>query len=240
MTTRKQQRLATMRAVIAKNRSLHVKAAAELLGVSEMTVRRDIQENAAEFDYLGGHIVLVNDPAHRQPYDLGLAFDRNKSAKRAACEHCLPLIQSADTIFVDCGTTLVHLIDLLPDDLTITVVCYALNVVDRVVRKPNLKLVLIGGEYHAETASFSLLKDDTAFSTLSFNIGFFSAAGLDVTLGASCSSFHEAIQKRAAMDRSLQKILVIDSSKTGQTRAAKFADMREFDQIYTENGPLNL
>ena len=240
MSNRKQNRLTKLRALIDEHVSLHIKDAAEKLDVSEMTVRRDVSENAHLFVYLGGHIVTADKHSRRTPYDLGIATDIREAEKQRACQHCLPLIENQDIIFVDCGTTLIHLIDLLPGDVDITVVCYALNVADRAIRKPNIKLVLVGGEYHAPTASFSGLGAETMFGELAIGAGFFSAAGLDQKLGATCSSFAEAIQKRAAMACTKQKILVMDSAKIGKVHPARYADVEHFDVILTEYGPFNL
>ena len=240
MSNRKQNRLTKLKALIDEHISLHIKDAAEMLDVSEMTVRRDVSENAHLFVYLGGHIVTADKHSRRTPYDLGIAADIRDAEKQRACEHCLPLIKDQDIIFVDCGTTLIHLIDLLPADVDMTVVCYALNVADRAIRKPNIKLVLVGGEYHAPTASFSGLGTDAMFAELAIGAGFFSAAGLDHNLGATCSSFAEAIQKRAAMACTKQKILVIDSAKIGKVHPARYADVEHFDVILTENGPFKL
>lgn len=229
----KQSRISHLKQLISENRSLHVKSAAEALGVSEMTIRRDIRDHPNDFYALGGHIVAANSPA---PYDLGRAVDLNKTAKMDACKHCLPHINAGDTIFIDCGTTLVHLVDMLPDDLPVSVICYALNVVDRAIRKPNIKLVLIGGEYHSETASFGLLQNDHTYDTLAINTAFLSAAGVNEKLGATCSSFNEAAQKRAAMQRAQKSVLVVDESKFGESSAAKFADASGFDLTISENG----
>lgn len=238
MVSRKEKRLALLRSAILEHSSLHIKDAAELLDVSEMTVRRDIRENPQDFDYFGGHIVQANNHLGRTPYDLGSAAEINDDEKRRACANCLSYIKPKDTIFVDCGSTLVHLVDLLPADIEITLVCFALNIADRAIRKPNVKLVLIGGVYQPATASFSALHANTMFEGMAISTAFMSAAGLDPKLGATCTTFREAIQKRAAMSKSHKHILVVDESKIGKIQPACFGQTNEFDLIVTENGVL--
>jgi len=143
-------------------------------------------------------------------------------------------------IFVDCGTTLAHLVSALPNDMDLTLICYALNIADLAIRKPNVHLILIGGVYHPTTASFYPMQEDPILSNIAINTAFFSAAGLDFRLGATCTTFHEAAIKRSAMQRAQQKVLVVDSSKIGQLRTARFADAAEFDHIFTEAGPLDI
>lgn len=240
MSERKKTRLAKLRDAVSEHNSLHVKDAAEMLDVSEMTVRRDLRDNPGEFDYFGGHIVLTNGGSSLAPYDLGRATELFESEKKAACKHCLQYIRPKDTIFVDCGTTLVHLVNMLPNDAELTLACFALNIADQAIRKPNIKLVLIGGIYQPATASFSPIQPETSFEGLAFNVGFFTAAGLDRKLGATCMTFREAIQKRAAMSKAHKSILVTDSSKIETVRPACFGQVDEFDFILTEKGVIDL
>ena len=237
MVSRKQNRLDRLAGLISEHSSMHIKDAAEKLNVSEMTVRRDIRDNVDLFNYLGGHIVPANQLSRRTPYDLCLAADLHEQEKRQACHQCLPFAITENVIFVDCGTTLSHLVDLIPQEIEITVVCNALNIADRAVRKPNMTLILMGGEYHAATSSFYGLGAESMFSQLGISTGFFSAAGVDARLGATCSHHNETKPKQAAMAAAKRRILVIDSSKFSKVLPARYASIDEFDLILTERGP---
>lgn len=233
---RKDARLQLLQRAVARDGAMHVRAAADLLGVSEMTVRRDLRDGSGSLQFLGGHIVLSQEVVRRAPYDLSAAADINQPAKRAACAACLPLVRAEDTLFVDCGTTLPHLVALLPDDMELTVICYALNIADMVVRKPNIRLVLLGGAYHPPTASFYPTEEDKTLEAYAITRAFMSAAGVDERLGVSCTTFREAALKRAAMARAQSRVLVADRSKFGQVQAASFAALTDFEHIASESG----
>ena len=47
---------------------------------------------------------------------------------------------------------------------------------------------------------------------------------------------YEVVTKKAALESSLQKILVADSSKFGQVRPGYFAELEEIDEIVTDDG----
>ncbi|MBP0484413.1 DeoR family transcriptional regulator [Sagittula salina] len=234
--SRKEARLQQLQDAVTTSGSLHVRDAAEMLDVSEMTVRRDIREVPEILQFLGGHIVLSQDSARRAPYDLTEAAAENEAAKRAACAACLPLIRAEETLFLDCGTTLTHLIEMIPNDLEVTIICYALNIADAVVRRPNLQLVLLGGVYHPQTASFYPVEEDRTLEAYAINHAFMTAAGIDDRLGVTCTTFHEAAMKRAAMARAQNRVLVADRSKFGQIKPASFAVISDFDHIATEEG----
>ncbi|NIZ12560.1 DeoR family transcriptional regulator [Phaeobacter sp. HF9A] len=234
--TRKEARLLLLKDTVERNGSIHIRDAAELLDVSEMTIRRDMREAPETFQFLGGHIVLSQEAQRRAPYELAQAAELNEAAKRAACAACVPLLMPEETLFVDCGTTLPHLIDLIPDDMELTIICYALNIADMVVRKPNLQLVLLGGVYHAPTASFYPAQDDATLDAYAINHAFMSAAGVEESLGVTCTTFREAGLKQTAMARAQNRILVADQSKFGVVNPASFARLSDFDRIATEAG----
>lgn len=236
MSSRKQKRISALVELVGRQSGMHIRDAAEALKVSEMTIRRDIQANPDKFEYLGGHIVPADQLARRTPYDLGLEADVHESEKYRACQLCLPHLVGEQTIFVDCGTTLVHLMDLLPAEHKITIVCNAMNVADRVIRKPEARLIMVGGEYHSPTSSFYGLEAETLFAQLGIGTGFFSAAGIHAEIGATCSHFREIRFKQAAMASSRRRILVADSSKIGRVESARYAAIEAFDLIITERG----
>ncbi|WP_353474413.1 DeoR family transcriptional regulator [Salipiger sp. H15] len=235
-SSKKEARLQQLQDAVLKSGSLHIRDAAELLDVSEMTIRRDMRESPETFQFLGGHIVLSQDSLRRAPYELAQAAEMNEAAKRAACAACIPLLQPKDTLFVDCGTTLPHLVAMVPNDMELTVICYALNIADMAVRKPNIKLVMLGGVYHAPTASFYPAGEDITLDLYAINWAFLSAAGVDARLGATCTTFREAALKRAAMARAQQSVLVVDRSKFGQVKPASFGPLSQFDLVATEDG----
>jgi len=68
------------------------------------------------------------------------------------------------------------------------------------------------------------------------NKAFVTASGIDHKFGATCSNYYERPTKKALMQSSLKKILLVDSSKFGLIRSDYFADLNEFDEIITDKG----
>lgn len=232
----KAERIATLSAELAQGRALHIGEASRLLGVSDMTVRRDIQQNPERLAYLGGYVVAAGIVSADGSYTLARAADAHQDAKRRACQHAAQLLRPGETIFLDCGTTLIHLIDLIPDDLEITVVCYALNVAEKLARKSKVTIIMLGGVYHPASATFFGQEGLETLSGLGINLALLSAAGLDEIRGATCAHFHEAEIKRKVMALAANRVLVIDQSKIGRIRPVVFAPVTAFDTIITEDG----
>jgi DeoR family deoxyribose operon repressor len=236
MSARNSKRIAALVSALAERRVLHLRQAAELLGVSEMTVRRDIAGHPDRFAYFGGHIISPARLQGNTRYEIATAADSHAAAKREACAHAARHIRPDETIFIDCGTTLVHLVERIPDDCRVTAICYALNVAERLARKPNVTMVMLGGFYHPSSASFSAEFDLDRLAGFGINVAFLSAAGIDMQRGATCAAFHEAEVKKKALALARESYLVADSSKIGKLQRAFFAPMSAFRALITEHG----
>ncbi|MDW9376300.1 DeoR family transcriptional regulator [Sinorhizobium meliloti] len=236
MASRRETRIATLSDALSARRVVHLKEAAALLGVSEMTVRRDVADNPGLFGYLGGHIVPAAEIEGDAPYELARAADSHAGAKRQACIHAARHIRPDETIFIDCGTTLEYLVELIPDDYAITAICYSLNTAERLTRKTNLRMVMLGGVYHPSSASFSGAPGIETLDQLGINVAFLSAAGIDPARGATCVHFHEVPVKQKVISLARENYLVADSSKLGKLKAAFFAPPSAFRSLITEDG----
>ena len=77
--------------------------AAALLGVSEMTIRRDLNGHNGPVVLLGGYIVL--EPRSATHYLLSDQKTRLVEEKRRAARHAAALLEAHQMAFFDCGTT---------------------------------------------------------------------------------------------------------------------------------------
>ncbi|WP_090075065.1 DeoR/GlpR family DNA-binding transcription regulator [Cohaesibacter marisflavi] len=235
MQSRRKTRLDKLEKTLDEGRALHLRDAASMLGVSEMTVRRDIASSDERFSFLGGHIVISGEQPSGKGYFLHRENATNVQAKKASCQKAIDLIQPGDVVFLDCGTTLPYIAESLGDRGPLTVICYSVNIAEIVCKQPNLKVILLGGEYHPSSASFASEEALVMLSNLGINKAFLSAGGLHAQHGLSCSNFHEVRIKQMAMSRAVTNILVMDSSKIGKVKAAPFAPSNAIDFLATDD-----
>ena len=238
MNERSARRLARLADVLARGGSLHLTEAARLCGVSEMTIRRDLAVKDSGLVLIGGHLVRADDPRYAPLYDLATQQGRQANAKRRICDAAAGYIEDGDTLFIDCGTTLMPLASNLPQDRSLTVITYALNVANAISQLSGVRLVLLGGIYHASSRTFA--SDDIAasLSRLGINKAFISAAGMHAEKGVSCFHFHEVAPKQAAITCATQRLLVADDTKAGVIRPACFASLDDFDVVITSPGAM--
>ena len=81
METRRDERIHKLAQALKRTDKLHLKDAAQLLGVSEMTIRRDLTEPASTVVLLGGYI--VSDPkSHAGHYFISDQHGQNAARKQ--------------------------------------------------------------------------------------------------------------------------------------------------------------
>jgi len=233
MNQRSVQRQERLLQALAGGGSLRLADAAILCGVSEMTLRRDVSMRESPLMLMGGHLVRRDDPHFAPVYDLATQQDRGTEIKAQLCRRAAACIEDGDTLFIDCGTTLMPLLAELSSHRDLTVVTYALNVANAISAMSGVRLILLGGFYQAVSQSFEA--DDMASQVrrLGINRAFLSAAGVHLERGLSCFHFHEVAPKQAAMATAAQRILVFDDSKWGTLRPAFYGKLEELDLIIT-------
>lgn len=100
METRPAARINKLTQALKSGDRLHLKQAAELLGVSEMTVRRDLNATSASVMLLGGYV--VNDPQSSAIGHYFVSDQQNQQVqeKRVAGRLAAQLIEVDDTVFL--------------------------------------------------------------------------------------------------------------------------------------------
>ena len=233
MISAREARLRRLGQALAANGPCRLTEAAEALGCSSMTVRRDVASSPDRFATLGGFIV----PATPGTYRIEAESDAHVAAKEAIGARAAAMLSDGDAIFIDCGATTPHLARQLPVGMRLTVVTFALNIASILAENRNVELIVLGGFYNRFSASFEVAEPRRELAKLGLRTAFISAGGVHATRGASCSNFHEVAIKQAAMAVAMQSCLLVDASKFGVVKRAAFADLAAFDQVIVAPGP---
>jgi DeoR family transcriptional regulator, deoxyribose operon repressor len=236
METQPQKRINELLEILKTTDKIHLKQAAERLAVSEMTIRRDLNNLPTSLILLGGYI--VNEARHSiSQYFISDQQDKQVNEKRYIAKLVSQLISENDTIFFDCGTTMPFIINAIDNEIAFTAICYSLNAFLALQNKPKCKIILCGGHYQLNNAIFTSLSQNNQLDSICPNKAFISAAGIDLQQGATCYHFDELNMKHQAMKKSGQNILIADHTKFGQTKPAFISELTLFDQVITDKLP---
>lgn len=207
------------------------------LGVSHMTVRRDLDsmEENGLIERFHGSVVLKSpmDGSWRH-YVLNEASTRCYEEKQRIGAAAAGLLQDGDVISIDTGSTTEQLVRALPPELSLTVICYTLNTLMIASRREDCDIVFGGGYYHQNTMMFESAEGLELIRKNKATRAFLSASGIDPRLGVTCANPYERETKRAVMESSGMNILLADSGKFRAVGGVWFADLADFDLIITD------
>lgn len=218
-----------------------IKELSKKLEVSEMTIRRDLWElSKSNIVTLipGGAILKKNPPIDKdeEKYLIQAAESLMLEEKIKISRKAASLIEPNDVIVIDTGSTTENLPKFIPENMPLTVICYALNILFNVYENKNWKLVFSGGYFHNNTLMFESPEGIEIIKRIRANKAFISAAGVSEKLGVTCATAYEKETKRAVIESSDKKILLVDSTKFGKIKISHFADLTDFDIIITDTG----
>lgn len=215
-----------------------VKDLANLLQVSEMTIRRDLKllmQNQIVKNVSGAAIYNPQNQLQKfdEDYELVNADKVHNQEKERIGLHAAGLIEPGDTVIIDTGSTTVKMVPYIKSDKNLTVICYNTNILADLLKK-NLSLVFAGGYFHPNTQMFESEEGIALIRRVRAKKAFISAAGIHDQLGVTCANHYEIAMKQAAISSASQKILLADSSKFDMVKSAYFADLPIFQTIITD------
>jgi DeoR family deoxyribose operon repressor len=218
-----------------------IKELSKKLEVSEMTIRRDLRElSKSNIVTLipGGAILKKNPPMDKneEKYLIQAAESLRLEEKIKISRKAASLIEPNDVIVIDTGSTTENLPKFIAENMPLTVICYALNILFNVYENKNWKLIFPGGYFHGDTLMLESPEGIEMIKRIRVNKSFISAAGVSEKLGVTCATAYEKETKRAVIESSDKKILLVDSTKFGKIKISHFADLTDFDIIITDTG----
>ncbi len=206
--------------------------------VSEMTIRRDLILLSTEnlVDLIPGGAILKRPEDNESRYLVTNEESVRTIEKLKIGQRAVSLIEPNETIILDIGTTTEYLAKYLREDAPITVLCYTLNTLVEVYKKKNCSIIFAGGYYHPQTMAFESSEGIELIKRTRADKAFVSAAGIHNELGITTVYPHELQAKKAILSSAKSRILVVDSSKFGQTKSVYFAEMSSFQTVITDTG----
>ncbi|MEO1988818.1 MAG: DeoR/GlpR family DNA-binding transcription regulator [Martelella sp.] len=229
--------------VLAEFGALSVSDVAGQLGVSEMTVRRDLAELEKE-----GKLARTHGGAVRSEQTVAFApaalpgepsFQlravKNALAKQAIAVEAEALSAGARTIALDVGTTALLLARRLQDRQHTKI--FTNSVRNAFFLGEGLaEVYLPGGRMRGDEMSISGPAAIADFTALWFDIAFIGISGLTAQ-GIYDYSFDDAEMKRVFLSRSTRKVVLCDASKFSCMSLVHVADLEQFDVLITDAEP---
>jgi DeoR/GlpR family transcriptional regulator of sugar metabolism len=224
--------------LLRKQRRVLVSELVASLGVSEVTIRKDLanlEERGIAFRTRGG-AVLARAVAVKKP--LAERESERVAAKEAIAETAAGLLGEGCVAFIDSGSTCAALADAIAlrhPGHGLGIVSHSLPVIERFAADQGFSLYALGGAYREEARCFSDPSTLDGLKRYTTDIAFIGTTGFDDAGNCSAQNSMEAEIKRTALSLTHRRILLMDSSKPGSRAFAVFASREAIDLIVTDS-----
>jgi DeoR/GlpR family transcriptional regulator of sugar metabolism len=205
-----------------------------LLGVSEDTIRRDLNElaEAGKIEKVhGGALSVSFSGAYHQ--EQIYAVEKKKIIAEKACS----LIKDNMLVLVGGGTSIREMVRLLPLGLSATFCTISLTIAEELLRHQSLDVIMLGGKI---SHSSKVVTDGDVFfklAELQFDLCLMGSNGIDVEKGLTENDLEIIPLKRAMIKASRQTAVLAISEKLNTCQRGAVCPLSQIDYLITELDP---
>jgi len=232
------QRQTAILEMVRRHGGVRVSQLVQEFGVSDMTIRRDLESLAERglVDKVHGGATVASPGSTEEP-----GFDvksmRQRAEKAAIADRAAALVEPGMAVALSAGTTTAALAAHLVDVPGLTVVTNSIPVADTLHqgRGPNQTVVLTGG---VRTPSDALAGPvaEAAIGALNVDVLFLGVHGMSARTGFTTPNLMEAGTDRRLVAAARRLVVLADHTKWETVGIATIAPLDEADVVVTDSG----
>ena len=227
---------------VQRERVVRVSDLAQQLGVSLMTVRRDIEmlEESGQVERIHGGAKLPGDASTHEP-GFELKSTQLTAEKRAIAVEAATLVHEGMAVALSAGTTTWALAKELVNGPRVTVVTNSIRIADLFhhasasAARHSSTVILIGGERTPSDALVGPIAT-AALKQLHLDLLFLGVHGMDAGAGFTTPNLLEAETDRAFVAASRKVVVLADHTKWGTQGISTIAELEEADEVISDLG----
>lgn len=225
--------------LVEQKGSVRVAALSSMFGVTEETIRRDLEE--LEQDGLlkrtyGGAVAVGGRGS-----SLELPFARRQAAqreeKRRIGAAAASLLSDGETIALDASTTALEIVRHLHGIQNLTVLTNSVHVVLELAQRRDVRVICTGGSLRDASLSFVGPLADRALASYHVDKVFLSGKGFSADKGLTDSNELEVELKKRMAEAAGEVIAVLDSSKFGYIGFCQILPPERIDKVVSDAAP---
>jgi DeoR family transcriptional regulator of aga operon len=220
---------------------VRVRDLSERLGVSEVTIRKDLKELEDR------RLLIRNHGSARvvSPLTIDRHIDEKEKVqvneKMRIAEAANRLLEKNDKIIIASGTTVLAFAQKITITDPITVITPSVKVSLVLSYKPNIDLIQLGGSMRKSSASVIGPYAESLLTDMMCSKLFLGIDGLDLDIGLTTSNIAEAHLNHYMINAAQEVIVLADSTKFGKRGFGKICNLNRIHRIITDmNAPGNI
>ena len=221
--------------LLNNNHSVKIIDLAEKFNVSKETIRRDLillEEKGLAQKSHGGAIASAK--YELDTISLESRIDKNLDIKRKLCERAYSLLGKNAVIYLDTGSTIHCLAELLSQKSGYTILTNSLNVANVLIKSKN-RTIITGGQLNSETMAADGFQATDFISKIKVDIAFLGTNGFEQHNGPSGTDFLDIQAKQAIIKNSKLNVVISESRKATYSALIQYASWRDIDYFITDD-----
>ncbi|WP_331767290.1 DeoR/GlpR family DNA-binding transcription regulator [Embleya sp. NBC_00896] len=223
----------TLRLVQGSDR-ISVSELARRLGVSEMTVRRDLDALERQGLVRRVHGGAVATRAREEGAGFLAREPWQAATKDRLGASVAGMVEPGSRVLLDAGTTTVHVAEHLAARAPLTVAVLSLQAAIRLADRPGIELLVVGGRSRPGERSLVGPLAVRTLEFLVFDCFVMSIGGVHAEHGWSEFSLDDAAVKQVGLARAARTIAVADATKLGVRAFSRVAVLDAVDTFVTD------
>ena len=221
-----EERRSEIVAYIEEHKAVTVQELMDALDASAATIRRDLtflhNENRILKVFGGATSLSVKDVSTVEP-SVSEKAGRNTEEKEQISVYAATLIQDNDFVYIDSGTTTLHLIDHISNKNAKYItngIVHAKRLMER-----GLTTMILGGRIKPVTEAVIGADCIEALRRFHFTKAFMGTNGISITSGFTTPDVDEALVKTEVIRQAYISYVLADNSKFGIVSSVTFSDL---------------
>ncbi len=216
--------------------SARVSAISRLFGVSEPTVRQDLERLESEGLIVREHGGAFLKSVPEQVKSLNLQHLENLDKKARIGKRAAELVHDEESIILDSGSTVTEVARNLISRKHLRIITNALNIALLLGTEPSFEIMVTGGEFKAPTLSLTGERAAAFFDRIHVQKTLLAVGGISAETGLSYPGFADIVVKKAMIEAASEVILVADSTKIGKVAFAVLGPVDAATTLVTDDG----
>lgn len=232
----KEERLQAITEMLQTHGYAEVSQLCRLFGVTEMTIRRDLNdlvERKVAVRSHGGAMMRPEALPKEVPYEIRILDNPKK--KQAIARKALEFVSDGERIFFDSSTSAFCLARILSNDHNFLAVTNMVNTAKELNSRSNIRVIFIGGELQKTTEACMGMFADEMIEQMHFDTAFIGVSNISEDGVITTKSMDECQRKRQILRRSDKVVLLADSTKIGGKEFLFTANLQDFYAMITDN-----
>jgi DeoR/GlpR family transcriptional regulator of sugar metabolism len=222
---------------LEKNGSVEIEKLANILNVSEMTIRRDLSrlEHEGLLRRVYGGAVSTRGRSFEPPFII--RESKHKKEKEIIGHIAASLVVDGDSIALDVGTTTLEIAKHLVSRHNLTVLTPNLRIATLLADKKEIRLILTGGI--VRPGELSMVGEIARRTVESFYVDklFLGIGAIDADAGLTEYNLDDAVIKQSLIKNAKEVIVVADSSKFDKIAFSFVAGFDSVKYLISDKSP---